>query len=84
MTKQVNIAEAKAQLSNLVDQAEKGHSVIIARNGRLLAQHAPLTEKRQKFNFGFAKDLLTEEQIEELTRPWTKEELDVLFNGPVR
>jgi prevent-host-death family protein len=84
MTKQVNIAEAKAQLSNLVDQAEKGHSVIIARNGRPVAQLVPLTEKRQKFNFGFAKDLLTEKQIEELTRPWTKEELELLFNGPVK
>ena len=83
MNKQVNIAEAKAQFSNLVEQAEKGHSVIIARNGRPVARLVPLSEKRPKVKPGFARDLLTDEQVEELTRPWTQEELDLMMNGPI-
>ena len=83
MIKQVNIAEAKAQFSDLVEQAEKGHSVIIARNGRPVARLVPLSEKRPKVKPGFARDLLTDEQVEELTRPWTQEELDLMMNGPI-
>ena len=82
MVKQVNIAEAKARLSDLVEQAENGHSVIIARNGRPAARLVPLSEQRPRFKFGFARDLLTDEQVEELTRPWSKEELDLFMNGP--
>jgi prevent-host-death family protein len=83
MVKQVNIAEAKAQFSDLVEQAEKGHSIIIARNGRPVAKLVPLSEKRRKFKFGFARDLLSDEQVEELTRPWTQEELDHMINGSI-
>lgn len=84
MTKQVNIAEAKAKLSDLVGQAEKGRSVIIARNGRPVAKLVPLHEKRPKIKPGFARDLLSDTQIEALTRPWTLEELDWLTKGPIR
>ena len=83
MVKQVNIAEAKAQFSDLVEQAEKGRSIIIARNGRPVAKLVPLSEKRPKIKPGFARDLLTDEQVEELTRPWTQEELDLMMNGPI-
>ncbi|MBA2607985.1 MAG: type II toxin-antitoxin system prevent-host-death family antitoxin [Actinobacteria bacterium] len=34
MGKQVNIAEAKAKLSQLVDDAAKGEDIVIARAGR--------------------------------------------------
>jgi prevent-host-death family protein len=83
MAKQFNIAEAKAQFSDLVEQAENGHSIIIARNGRPVAKLVPLSEKRPKFKFGFARDLLSDEQVEELTRPWTQEELDHMINGSI-
>jgi len=83
MVKQVNIAEAKAQFSDLVEQAEKGHSIIIARNGRPVAKLVPLVVKRPKVKPGFARDLLSDEQIEALTRPWTEEELDLLTKGPL-
>ena len=83
MVKQVNIAEAKAQFSELVEQAEKGRSIVIARNGRPIAKLVPLNEKRPKVKPGFARDLLSEEQVEALTRPWTKEELDLLTEGPI-
>jgi prevent-host-death family protein len=83
MVKQVNIAEAKAQLSDLVEQAEKGRSIIIARNGRPVAKLVPLIEKRPKVKPGFARDLLSDEQVETLTRPWSEEELDLLTKGPI-
>jgi prevent-host-death family protein len=83
MAKQFNIAEAKAQFSDLVEQAEKGHSIIIARNGRPVAKLVALSAKRPKVKPGFAKDLLSDEQIEALTRPWTDEELDLLTKGPI-
>jgi prevent-host-death family protein len=83
MAKQVNIAEAKAQFSDLIEQAEKGHSIIIARNGRPVAKLVPLSEKRRKVKPGFARDLLSDEQVEVLTRPWTEEELDLLTKGPI-
>lgn len=83
MVKQINIAHAKAHLSDLVEQAEKGHSTVIARNGRPVARLVPLIEKRPKVKPGFAKDLLSQEQVEALTRPWTQEELDVMMKGPI-
>jgi prevent-host-death family protein len=83
MVKQVNIAEAKAQLSDLVEQAAKGRSIIIARNGRPVAKLVPLIEKRPKVRPGFAKDLLSDKQVKALTRPWTQEELDLLTKGPL-
>lgn len=38
MTIQVNIAEAKAKLSALIEAAERGEEVIIARNGEPVAR----------------------------------------------
>lgn len=42
MTMQVNIDEARTQLSQLVDRAAAGEDVIIARNGRSVARLCPL------------------------------------------
>jgi len=72
MVKQVDIAEAKTQFSDLVEKAEKGHSTIIARNGLPVAKLVPLIAKRPKVKPGFARDLLSDEQVEALTRPWTE------------
>lgn len=38
MTIQVNIAEAKAKLSALIEAAERGEEVVIARNGQPVAR----------------------------------------------
>jgi len=51
MSVQVNIAEAKAKLSELVARAEAGEEVVIARHGRpavvLQPKVAPATGERQ-------------------------------------
>ena len=43
----VNIAEAKAKLSALVDRAAAGEEIILSRAGRPVARLVPFTEQRQ-------------------------------------
>lgn len=47
MTKstKVNVAEAKAQLSALIDRAAAGEEIILSRAGRPLARLVPLAER---------------------------------------
>lgn len=47
-TSQVNIAEAKAHFSELVDRALSGEEVIIARDGKPLLRLAPLHAPKGK------------------------------------
>ena len=42
MVKQVNVYEAKAQLSKLLEQVEAGEEIVIARHGRPVARLVPL------------------------------------------
>lgn len=49
MTIKMNIAEAKAKLSALIEAAERGEEVIIARNGEPVAElHARKTRKKRR------------------------------------
>ncbi len=41
----INIAEAKAKLSQLVEQAERGEEVILARHGRPVVRIVRLSER---------------------------------------
>jgi prevent-host-death family protein len=45
MTQSVNIAEAKAKLSALVDRAAAGEEIILSRAGRPVARLMPLVER---------------------------------------
>jgi prevent-host-death family protein len=45
MTTSVNIAEAKARLSALVDRAAAGEEIILSRAGRPVARLMPLAEQ---------------------------------------
>ena len=45
---QVNIAEAKARLSELLDRALAGEEIVIARAGKPLARLAPLERKPRR------------------------------------
>ena len=51
----INIHEAKTHLSRLVEQVERGESVVIARSGRPVARLAPLDAPApgQKRRLGF-------------------------------
>ncbi|HEX6860947.1 MAG TPA: type II toxin-antitoxin system prevent-host-death family antitoxin [Caulobacteraceae bacterium] len=43
MTIQMNIAEAKAKLSQLIARAEEGEEVLVARDGKVVAEIRPRT-----------------------------------------
>lgn len=53
--KQINLYEAKTQLSKLVDRAAKGESFVIAKSGTPVARLVPLSEpaqEKKKIRFG--------------------------------
>jgi prevent-host-death family protein len=47
MEKQVNVYEAKSQLSKLLEQVEGGDEIIIARNGKPIARLVPVQRRRE-------------------------------------
>jgi prevent-host-death family protein len=50
---QVNLYEAKSQLSRLVDRAAAGEEIVIAKGGRPLARLVPLAARTAPREFGF-------------------------------
>jgi prevent-host-death family protein len=50
--KQVNIHEAKTELSKLVDRAEAGEEIVIARAGKPAAKLVPVTKSRGRRRLG--------------------------------
>jgi prevent-host-death family protein len=52
---QVNIYEAKTRLSELVEAARQGETVIIAKAGTPLAKLGPLEETRRPIRLGLMK-----------------------------
>jgi prevent-host-death family protein len=82
--KQLNLAEAKARLSHLVDQAARGEGVIIAKSGIPMAKLVPLDdEKPHEFKFGTLKDVLTDEVVAAIEAPLPSDVLDAMLNGPI-
>jgi prevent-host-death family protein len=73
---QVNIHDAKTHFSRLLEQVEKGESVVIARSGKPVAKLVPLDSKAGKaLRLGIAQgefkvpddfDRLAEDEIEAL------------------
>jgi prevent-host-death family protein len=53
--KQVNVHEAKTQLSRLLQDVEKGEEVVIARNGMPVAKLVRHVEQRKPREPGWAK-----------------------------
>jgi prevent-host-death family protein len=53
--KKLNIAEAKAQFSKLVNDAARGKTTIVARRGRPLAKIVPADDPPSKITFGTYK-----------------------------
>ena len=63
MTYQVNIAEAKAKLSELLDRALAGEDIVLARAGKPLARLVPLPRRERRVPGawrGWAADVPTE------------------------
>lgn len=74
---QVNIYEAKTRLSELVEAANRGESVTIAKAGKPVAMLVPITSKRG-FPFGLMKGRI--EIAEDFDAPLSEELLDA-FEG---
>jgi prevent-host-death family protein len=53
--KQVNVHEAKTQLSRLLQDVENGEEVVIARNGEPVARLVPHVEERKPREPGWAE-----------------------------
>jgi prevent-host-death family protein len=82
--KQLNLAEAKARLSHLVDQAAKGKGVIIAKSGIPMAKLVPLDDdKPNEFRFGTLKGVLSDEVAKAIEAPLPGDILDAMLNGPI-
>ena len=82
--KQLNLAEAKARLSHLVNQAAKGKGVIIAKSGIPMAKLVPLDdEKPKEFKFGTLKGVLTNDVVKAIEAPLPDDVLDAMLNGPL-
>ena len=81
--KQLNLAEANAKLSHLVDQAAKGKGVIIAKSGIPMAKLVPLDDEKPKaFKFGTLKGVLTDEVVSAIEAPLPADILDAMLHGP--
>jgi prevent-host-death family protein len=50
--KQVNVHEAKTHLSKLLAEVEKGHEIIVARDGKPVAKIVPFPKKKNRITFG--------------------------------
>ncbi|MCC6171747.1 MAG: type II toxin-antitoxin system prevent-host-death family antitoxin [Gammaproteobacteria bacterium] len=80
--RQVNMHEAKSTLSRLIEAAEAGERVVIARAGEPVAEIVPL--KRQRgIRIGLLKGKMPEAFVREFEQPWSREQLDQLFGAPI-
>ena len=74
----VNIFEAKSSLSRLIAAAEAGETVVIARNGKPVAQLGPICETTHPpFRFG---DLAGRMSVPDDFDEWTDED-EALWHG---
>ena len=77
---QVNIYEAKTRLSELVEQAHAGSTVIIAKAGTPMAKLVPLNDgPRPKIRFGLLKGQFVESA--DFDAPLPDEDLDLWEGG---
>jgi prevent-host-death family protein len=61
LPRELNVGEAKAMFSQLVDEAARGAHFIIAKAGTPVARIVPLDAEPKKFIFGTMKGLLSPE-----------------------
>jgi len=55
----IKLADAKAHLSELVDRVEAGHSVMITRRGKTVAQLTSVTQPRAPISVALLRALTT-------------------------
>jgi prevent-host-death family protein len=75
---QVNVHQAKTQLSKLLEAVEKGEEVIIARDNVPVAQLVPV--RRKQFKLGILKDQL-KGPVPDFLEPMSEEDLRLWEGG---
>jgi prevent-host-death family protein len=75
----VNIHEAKTTLSQLVEAAEAGERIVLARAGKPVAQIVRLAKTRSGIKLGLLKGKLPERLLDHVSRPLTRREVQRLF-----
>ena len=78
--RKVNIHEAKTTLSQLVEAAEAGEKVVLARSGKAVVEIVRLKKKRG-IRLGTLKGQLDEKSIEQIIKPLSKRDSARLFGG---
>ena len=63
MTRTVNIYEAKTHFSRLVEAAEGGEEIVIARNGKPCVRLVPISRQPQKIELGLLRGMVPSEDI---------------------
>lgn len=81
--RKVNIHEAKTTLSQLVEAAEAGEKVVLARAGKPVVELVRLKKKAQGIRLGGLKGRIPEKLLDEIVRPLTRKQLEQLFGGGV-
>lgn len=68
----VSLAEAKAQLSKLIDQVEAGGEIVITRHGRPVARVSPIEQPKKPL------DLDAIEKARNQLPPWSEPSAKIL------
>ena len=77
---QVNVHEAKSQLSRLLELVEEGETVVIARHGEPVAELVP-ARRKEGFPFGIARDEPLVAAGDEWWQPMTDTEAEDWIDG---
>ena len=77
---QVNVHEAKSQLSRLLELVEEGETVVIARHGHPVAELVP-ARRKTGFPFGIARDESLVAPGDEWWQPMSDAEADEWLEG---
>ncbi|MSR13270.1 MAG: type II toxin-antitoxin system prevent-host-death family antitoxin [Gammaproteobacteria bacterium] len=76
--RKVNIHEAKTTLSQLVEAAEAGERVVLARAGKSVVELVQLAKKRG-IKLGVLKGRLPQKLLDDVAKPLTKTQVKRLF-----
>jgi prevent-host-death family protein len=79
---QINIHQAKTQLSKLVEEAAQGEEIIIAKAGKPIARLVPLekTERKPRVPGGMKGQIWMADNFDE---PMSEEELALWYDSPI-
>ncbi len=79
--RKVNIHEAKTRLSQLVEAAEAGETVILARAGKPVAKLVRLRKKAGGIRLGTLKGRVPADLVDDIAKPLSKKQIEAMFGS---